>query len=251
VVPPAGSEQPENPGDPTDLGEQGNEAVGPGQITHYYSDFKGQPVDLYTDGSRWASGDRAHRQDASHEPHRTHGSMRDLPHTAGRVPGSGLGTAGEHAGTSPGTVYVQGKEVEVSGIAADGIWVGGLPGEMPGIPYGDPYGAAKVGDILASTDDTEKSGAEGLGEVFMERAEDILDTTENYGKAAQRLFERGPMRSEMPVQAAHAGTDTPYHEIDAGSTATAVMALGVVVWGIRHMWQQWTGQRLDREAEWQ
>lgn len=243
----AGSEQPENPGDPTDPGEQGHGVVGPGQITHYYSEFKGRPVDLYTDGSRWAPGDRAHGQDVSHEPRRTHGSMGDLPHTAERVPGADRGTASEHAETSPGTVYVQGKEVEVSGIAADGIWVGGLPGEMPGTPYGDPYGAAKVGDILASTD-TEKSVAEGLRDVFTERAEDIVDATEKDLNEAQQLFRPGPTHSETAVPAAHARADTPYHEIGAGNAATAVLAVGFAAWAIHHAWRQWNDQRRDREA---
>ena len=106
----------------------------PEQITHYHSDFKGQPLDLFTDGSRWALGDAAHGQQ-----------------TASDEPGAdvGLGAATEDAETSPETVYMRGKEVEVSGIAADGVWVDGLPGEMPGTPYGDPYGAAKAGDVLA------------------------------------------------------------------------------------------------------
>jgi hypothetical protein len=48
-------------------------------------------------------------------------------------------------------------------------------------------GAAKVGDILASTDDTEKPVAERLREVFMERAEDILDVTEKDANEAQHI----------------------------------------------------------------
>jgi hypothetical protein len=34
-------------------------------LTHFHAEFKGQSTDLYTDGTRWASGDPARRGDAS------------------------------------------------------------------------------------------------------------------------------------------------------------------------------------------
>jgi hypothetical protein len=244
---PGAASQPhaDNPADQIETGEPGADPASPEQITHYHSEFKSQPVDLYTDGSRWVSGDRvAGQESAGPSPE---GISAPLP-AADRFPGPQIPAGGEDAETAPGNAYVQGKEVEVTRHADDGIWVGGLPGEMPGTPYGDPYGSAKVGDVLASTDRSEKSVADRLGEAFLDRAGEILDTTEKYTNAAQRILQPGPTHAEVPLPAAQAGTDTPYHEIDAGSLATAVMALGLTAWGIHHIWQQRHDRQQEREA---
>lgn len=44
-----------------------------GCITHYYGEFKGQALDLYTDGVRWAPGDRKEGDEiVSQKPDRSH-----------------------------------------------------------------------------------------------------------------------------------------------------------------------------------
>jgi hypothetical protein len=66
-------------------GEQSGEADSPSSdpsatITHYHSDFKDQPVDLYTDGTRWATGERVDGENVVGEkPDRSPGDTSDLP----------------------------------------------------------------------------------------------------------------------------------------------------------------------------
>jgi hypothetical protein len=53
-----------------------------GMLTHYHSEFKDQPVDLYTDGSRWAAGERVDGENVVGEkPDKSPGDTSDLPPT--------------------------------------------------------------------------------------------------------------------------------------------------------------------------
>jgi hypothetical protein len=60
-------------------GEQA--AAGDGHpVSHYHGEFKGQALDLYTDGTRWAPGERAEGQNVVGEkPDRSPGDTSDLP----------------------------------------------------------------------------------------------------------------------------------------------------------------------------
>ena len=58
------------------------------------------------------------------------------------------------------TVYVEGQEVQVTHRPQDGIWVSGLPCEMPGAPYG----TAKFGEILAGSERSKESRSEHLNQ---------------------------------------------------------------------------------------
>lgn len=63
------------------------------EITHYHADYKDQHVDLYTDGTRWAPGDRVRGQNVvGPKPDRSSPSdASDLPPTGEQL----LDTAGE------------------------------------------------------------------------------------------------------------------------------------------------------------
>ena len=73
--------------------------------------------------------------------------------------------------------YVDGREYDVTHKSADGIWVSGLPGEMPGTPYGDPYGTARVGEVTPG-DAPPRSRADRLFSTFCERGDDLVDIAE-------------------------------------------------------------------------
>jgi hypothetical protein len=59
----------------------GQVTVGDGHpVSHYHGEFKGQALDLYTDGTRWAPGERAEGQNVVGEkPDRSPGDTSDLP----------------------------------------------------------------------------------------------------------------------------------------------------------------------------
>ena len=53
-----------------------------GNVTHYHGEFKGQPVDLYTDGTRWPPGDQERGENVVGEkPDKSPGDTSDLPPT--------------------------------------------------------------------------------------------------------------------------------------------------------------------------
>lgn len=149
---------------------------------------------------------------------------------------TGQDSTTDHAGRE--MAYVEGREIEITHNRADGLWVSGLPGELPNAPYGDPFGTARAGEVIASNEKNETARAERLISKFCERADDILDITEKDLNEAQDIFSPRPTHTEVPVQVTHYTPVTPYHEIDAGSMATALMALGVAAWGVHHWWQQ-------------
>ena len=132
------------------------------------------------------------------------------------------------------TVYVEGQEVQVTHRPQDGIWVSGLPCEMPGAPYG----TAKIGEILAGSEESKESRSERLISKFCDRADDALDITEKRLNEVQKLFgPRPPTSTDAQVRAAHVAADPPYHGIEVGSMATALMALGVAGWGFHQWWK--------------
>jgi hypothetical protein len=61
--------------------QDGRAAAGDGHpVSHYHGEFKGQALDLYTDGTRWAPGDRPGGQNiAGEKPDRSPGDTSDLP----------------------------------------------------------------------------------------------------------------------------------------------------------------------------
>lgn len=134
--------------------------------------------------------------------------------------------------------YVEGREVDVTHQAADGVWVSGLPGEIPGTPYGDPYGTAKVGEVLTGAE-SPRSRPDQLFSMFCERGDDLVDIAEKGLNEMQHILgPRPPTFTEAPVQVSYAQPDTPYHEIDAGSMATSLLAFGVAAWGLHRMWER-------------
>ena len=63
-----------------------------GNITHYHGEFKGQPVDLYTDGTRWSPGDQERGENVVGEkPDKSPGDTSDLPPTGEQL----VDTAGD------------------------------------------------------------------------------------------------------------------------------------------------------------
>ena len=134
--------------------------------------------------------------------------------------------------------YLEDHEVDVTHQPADGIWVSGLPGEIPGTPYGDPYGTAKIGEVMTG-DEPSRSRADQVFSLFCERGDDLVDIAEKGLNEMQHILgPRPPTFTEAPVQLNHAAPETPHHEIDAGSMATALMALGVACWGLYRTWER-------------
>lgn len=148
---------------------RGNSAV----VTHFHGEFRGRPLDLYTDGARWAAAD---------------------------TPRPGETTAGK----------------------------GGLPDRLPS------------GEELLDGDGEGMSLTERLRRELYEESDDEIDVLEKGTSLVHDVFSRPPTGS-------YTGTSpdqphiyaAPHSGIDAGSAATAVFTLGLVIdraarWAMRH-----------------
>jgi hypothetical protein len=91
-----------------------------------------------------------------------------------------------------GSLYVDGREVEVTHNQAEGLWVDGLPGEIPGTPVGDPYGTAQVGDVLYGAEDSKLSKSEAINRTMCEHLDDIDEEISHDAETIQDLLDKNP-----------------------------------------------------------
>jgi hypothetical protein len=117
-------------------------------------------------------------------------------------------------------VYVDGKEIEITHKPADGIWVGGLPGEAPD----------RIGDALVGPEDDKRTRSDRFFHRAVEKGDDLLDSIEKNVNLGADAMRRPPTHAEIPVQGAHHVREVHHHELDAGSVATAGLAVGVLAW---------------------
>jgi hypothetical protein len=158
---------------------------------------------------------------------------RQAPQSLDEQPGSNQERADNHdqaasvstpdlraAETKTEKVYVDGKEIEVTHNPADGIWVGGLPGEAPD----------RIGDALVGPEDDKRARSDRFFHRAVEKSDDLLDSIEKNVNLGADAMRRPPTHAEIPVQSAHHVQEVHHHELDAGSLATASLAVGVLAW---------------------
>jgi hypothetical protein len=131
-----------------------------GPITHYHGEFRGQQIDLYTDGTRWAPGDRQEGENvAGKTPGTSPGDLSGLP-----PPGDQLvDTAGEDASLAERlrreTYQNSGDLMDVldkSGTTMQDVFSRPQPSGHDVSPVGGPYVAPaphygiQSGDVLSA-----------------------------------------------------------------------------------------------------
>jgi len=114
--------------------------------------------------------------------------------------------------------YVDGHEIEVSHDPADGVWIEGLPGEVPD----------KTGEVFAGAEEQKHTRAEKVLRWAVEKGDDVSDSTEKTVNLLSDVFERPPTHAEVPVQAAHYSAPMQHTEIDPGNLATAALAMSIM-----------------------
>jgi hypothetical protein len=180
---------------------------GPGKITHYAAEFKGQRIDLVTDGTHWAD-------------------TSDPATTRETTPVHPAGPAGHETGsqrkpeeTAGPAAYLEDRSLKVTNNADDGIWIEGLPGEPP----------RQVGDLLVNPEDDQRTRADRLFAKAVDNAEDLFDAIEKNASLGFEALQRPPVHAEAAVPASHHAPETP-SPLDAGNLATAALALGYLTW---------------------
>jgi hypothetical protein len=130
----------------------------------------------------------------------------------GPVPGRG-------ADRLPETITYDGKEVEVTHNAADGLWVEGLPGEPP----------ARIGDLVSSADDPARGRGEKLRNEFNKEAEDIAEQGGKWADFVQEILDNPrPTHSMTLSRSPEVAMAGPEHGINAGQGAEALLTLAIV-----------------------
>jgi hypothetical protein len=145
----------------------------------------------------------------------------------------------------PETVYVDGREVEVTHDPDDGVWFGGM-GEVPEVPEGDPSGAGHAGEAFDGG--YEKFKAPELKAKVYSDYESVNDIVENDADELGRLLDRPQGKAEVSVQTHHdsilqAGVD---HGVDAPDAAKAILAAGLLAWEITRV----AGKGFGKVVEW-
>lgn len=119
----------------------------------------------------------------------------------------------------PETITFDSKEIEITHNAADGIWVEGLPGEVP----------RRIGDLLASPEEGRRSRIENLREEFNKDAEDILDMGGKWTDLLRDALGTPPPTNSMThSRSPEIGITTPEHGINAGQGVEAFLTLAIV-----------------------
>jgi len=132
----------------------------------------------------------------------------------------------------PEKIYIDGHEIEVTGDPADGLWIQGLPGKVPD----------KAGDAFATPEKQaeEKARSDKVFGHVVEVSDDLFDSVEKNANVASQVMERPPTHAEIPVSVQRPMAETQYHTPEAGSIATATLALGITVWA----GGRWISERL-------
>jgi hypothetical protein len=183
-------------------------------VTHYQASFRGEQLDLWTDGQgNWASGyQRA--DDALPVDHVADVRSRMGPEAM------------------PATEWADGHEIAVTRDPRDGVWIPGLPGEAPD----------EAGDVLAGSDAPEEKRSRSrdlVSEVLCE-SEDIFDATDQYTTLGYNLLPHPPEgKAEVPVPAHGPALESTPHETEIGGMMSGVLAATIGLWILGQKVHDW------------
>jgi hypothetical protein len=214
---------------------------------------RGQYADQVRDGSSAEQeGAPGRDDDAGHEPDATRaggasGADGGLAEPRSRQEVAAEAREGKVFHPGHGVVYVDGREVEATHNAADGVSFGGM-GEIPDAPLGDPFGTGRAGEVVASTDEVKMSRLERFNRVVSERLDDIVEQTDHIAETVQDLHHKDPPRPPAPIftgtaeRSPEISPSTADHGVDFGHGLDAALVIGAV--GIKmgnwvhEKWQQ-------------
>jgi hypothetical protein len=149
------------------------------------------------------------------------------------------------APTKPQKISIDGKDIEVTHDAADGIWVEGLPGEAP----------TRIGDVLSSPERGERSRTENLREEVNRDAEKVIDLGGKWTDLFRDAYSTPPPTHSMTYHRSPEMTVThTEHGINAGHGVEAALALTIVgAAAVHKLHERWQGvrerERKRREAD--
>jgi hypothetical protein len=172
--------------------------------------------------------------------------MRQGPAAGAGDPGHA--DAGDYSDVSAGPngsqpeaekIIFGGKELEVTHNAADGIWVEGLTGDPP----------ARIGDVLSTPEEGERSRIENLREELNKDAEDIIDMGGQWTDLLRDAFGPPPPTHTMTQhRSPEMAAGRPEHGISAGHGVEAALTLAIAGTAAAHkLHEWWQGAREPRQ----
>jgi hypothetical protein len=192
--------------------EAGNPPAHP-DVTHYQASFRGEQLDLWTDGQgHWAS-DYKRADDALPVDH-----MADVRSRMGPE-------------AMPATEFADGHAIEVTRDPKDGVWIPGLPGEVPD----------KAGDVLADSEAPEepRSRSRDFAGELVRNSEHGFEEVNEVSDVGYKVLHHPPEgKAEVPVPAHGPELESTPHEPDAGGIMTGALAAGIAVWILREKFHE-------------
>jgi hypothetical protein len=128
----------------------------------------------------------------------------------------------------PQKVYADGHEIVVTHDQTLPLWVGNLPGDVPGAPIGDPYGTAEVGEYIPAGE-SKKTRLERVQQAAVRTFDDTADVAEHYANATGEVLKPTSTEARVPSDpVAHSGYGTSTGDYIAGTLAFAIVGTAAV-----------------------
>jgi hypothetical protein len=182
-------------------------------VTHYQSNVRGEQLDLWTDGQgHWAS-EYKRADDALPVDH-----MADVR--------SRMGTEVMSA-----TEWADGHEITVTRDPKDGVWIPGLPGDVPD----------EAGDVLAGSESPEekRSRSRDFAGELVRNTENLFDEVNEVSDVSYKVLHPPEGKAEVPVPAHGPGPESTPHETPVGGMMTGMLAAGIGLWIVGEKLREW------------
>jgi hypothetical protein len=198
--------------------EDGGKSPAQPDITHYQAKFRGEQFDLWTDGQgHWAS-DYKPADDALPIDH-----LADVRSRLG-------------PNAMPATEWVDGHAIEVTRDPKDGVWIPGLPGDVPD----------EAGDVLAGSEAPEekRSRSRDFAAEVTREAEHVFDQTKESSELVYKELHHSPEgAAEVHVPMHGPAVESTPHETEMGGMVTGMLAATIGLWMVGHKGHDWYVRR--------
>ena len=195
------------------LDQDGEDPAAEPHVTHYQANVRGEQLDLWTDGQgHWAS-EYKRADDALPVDH-----MADVRSRMG-------------PGAMPATEWADGHEIEVTRDPKDGVWIPGMPGEVPD----------EAGDVLAGSESPEekRSRSRDFAGELVRNTENLFDEVNEVSDVSYKVLRPPEGKAEVPVPAHGPVLESTPHETPVGGMMTGMLAAGIGLWIVGEKLREW------------
>jgi len=206
-------------GEAADTLDQGaGESPAQPPLIHGWAKVRGMELDLWRDGEGHWAGDYKRADDALPVDHLADVRSRMGPEAM------------------PVTEWADGHAIEVTRNPKDGVWIPGMPGDVPD----------EAGDVLAGADTPEepRSRSRDFAGELVRNAERGFDEVNEVSDVGYKVLHHPPEgKAEVPVPAHGPVVESTPHETPIGGMMTGVLAATIGLWVLRENFHEWRTSR--------